>query len=237
MVPSRTLLILAESPGDAAGIEALAAEARPGIPWNALVFPGVPGDESAFRRADLVVALPTFADDARKRAGTKMVDLRPDLPPPRLYHPLPEAPSRKLERILLADGDVDLARVLARRTAVTLASRSPTTFLAWPDLQGIAVRTVVADSAWLDLLARHDLVVTEDVELALLANALLKPAVLVGGADPALPFAFAVARGEIEDVIGRYRPEESLPDLVNWKRAGQAGWVAALDGALSAQGL
>ncbi|MGQ9368816.1 hypothetical protein [Azospirillum sp. ST 5-10] len=243
MEPARTLLVLTPSADAAAGIGALAAEARPAIPWNTLHVPAIgDGLAAAAARADLVVALDGFAEDATPVPPAKLLRPAAALPPPALYRPLPEAPSRRLERILvvaderLAERGVALARTLAHGAATTLGAPTAALFLALPDLDGVAVRAVAGEAAWLDLLAQHDLVVTADAEVATLANALLKPAVLVGGPSTA-PFVFAAAADGVADVVARWRPADSMPDLVNWKRAGQADWVAALDRALAALGL
>lgn len=238
MTPARTILVLAADLADAAGIEALAADARPAVPWNVIHAAGAVPDE-AKRRADLIVDL------TGRGEGHKV--LRPDggLAPPHLFRPLPEAPSRTLERILLAvepggaltaDAIVALAGGLARRAAVTLGTRSPATFLGWPALDAIAVRAVAGDDAWLDLLAQHDLVVTADAAVALLANALLKPAVLLGGVAP-LPFVFTADAAALDGVVAGLNPAALMPDLINWKRAQRAQWLAALETALKAHGL
>lgn len=232
MTPARTLLVLAADPADAAGIEALAADARPAVPWNVLHYAEVATD-AAIGRADLVIDL----------TGTG--GFGAGLAPPRLFCPLPEAPSRSLERIALAvepggtlsaDAVADLGVRLARRAAVTLATRSPATFLAWPALDGIAVRAVAGGDAWADLLAQHDLVVTADAEVATQANALLKPAVLLSAA-PGLPFNFSAEVATVEEVVAGLNLAALMPDLVNWKRAQRAEWLAALDAALKAKGL
>ncbi|WP_029008273.1 hypothetical protein [Azospirillum halopraeferens] len=241
MEPARTLLVLAASPADAVGLEALAAEARPGIPWNTLHLTATPSAE-AVRRADLAVLVPGFAEDATP-AAAKLLRADAALPPAALYRPLPEAPSRRLDRILVVAGEAlpDLgaaaARALAGRAPVTLAAPTAALFLALPDPEGITVRVAAGDAAWLDLVAQHDLVVTADAEVATLANAMLKPAVLAGGRGDGGPFVFAAEPDAVADVVARYDAAASLPDLVNWKRAGRADWVAALDGALTARGL
>ncbi|HYD69467.1 hypothetical protein [Azospirillum sp.] len=243
MTPARTLLVLAADPADAAGIEALAADARPSVPWNVIRGDGTATDE-AIRRADLVIDL-NGANLNGAGAGGKTLRLAPDLAPPRLFRPLPEAPGRALERILVAvepggtltaDAVVALAGGLARRAAVTLGTRSAATFLAWPALDGIAVRAAAGDDAWLDLMAQHDLVVTADAETAVLANALLKPAVLLDGAAP-LPFVFTAEIATLDDVVAGLNLAGTMPDLINWKRAQRAEWLAALDAALKARGL
>ncbi|HEY0832839.1 MAG TPA: hypothetical protein VGE72_02920 [Azospirillum sp.] len=242
MTPARTILVLAADPADAAGIEVLAADARPSVPWNVIsgVDDAVEGAvEEATRRADLVVDL------IGGTAGAKTMSPAAGLAPPRLFRPLPEAPSRALERILVAvepggslsaDGIVALAGGLARRAAVTLGTRNPATFLAWPALERIAVRAVAGDDAWIDLLAQHDLVVTADPAVAALANALLKPAVLVGG-ESALPFVFGAEVASLEAAVAGLNIADTMPDLVNWKRAQRAEWLAALDAALKVVGL
>ncbi|HYH21357.1 MAG TPA: hypothetical protein VD995_22335 [Azospirillum sp.] len=238
MTPARTILVLAADPADAAGIEALAADVRPSIPWNVIRgADGASGD--AMRRADLVVDLAGGAE------GGKVLRPAAGLAPPCLFRPLPEAPSRALARILLVvepggpltvDAVVQLAGGLARRAAVTLGTRTAATFLSWPALDRIAVRAVAGDDAWLDLLAQHDLVVTADAGVATLANALLKPAVLLGGASP-LPFVFSADAATLDAVVAGLDLPDAMPGLVNWKRAQGAEWLAALDSAMKAQGL
>lgn len=127
------------------------------------------------------------------------------LPDPALFVPIAEAPTRRLETVLVvSDG------ALAHPEAASRLNGLPGRVRHVP-----AIPTP-------DLMAEADVVVCGQLETAIVANALLKPAVLVDGAgisDPALPFILAVA--EPEDVM---EPLNTLdmaalaPELFNWKR-------------------
>jgi hypothetical protein len=130
------------------------------------------------------------------------------LPDPALFRPVSEAPTRRLATVMVVEeGDLSAPAALQRLGP----------------LVGAILRAPADPAPAPAELAQADAVVCGRRETAILANALLKPAVLVDaggtGADPALPFTLAVAEPEqVADLLNGMDMAALGPELLNWKR-------------------
>lgn len=92
-------------------------------------------------------------------------------------------------------------------------------------------------TAWANDFAGADFILTDQVDLAALANGMLKPALLLGQIDRAdeiatLPFTWSATSVTLARRFAGYDRNAAMPDLLNWKRQIRL----RLDAALWAEG-
>jgi len=141
-----------------------------------------------------------------------------------LFEPLPEAPTRGLSRILIdATGDGPWIRRLVEsllgKYTLTAASRRQEELAELFRAEGVWSLVASRRSDWIDLISRHDLVVTSDPFTAALANGVLKPVLLVG--DEAVAGLPACLTAELDGVEGQLAGLDMVAlgaDLLNAKR-------------------
>lgn len=85
---------------------------------------------------------------------------------------------------------------------------------------------------WAETFSAADFILTDRVELAALANGMLKPALLLGETDRAdeiatLPFTLCATRETLARRFAGYDRNATMPDLLNWKRQTVARLQAA----------
>ncbi len=78
-------------------------------------------------------------------------------------------------------------------------------------------------SAWAADFTEADLIITDRVDLAALANGMLKPALLLGQIDQSdaiatLPFTWSATPATLARRFAGYDRNATMPDLLNWKR-------------------
>lgn len=164
---------------------------------------------------------------------------------PAVSQPCSECPTRKLERVILLPhperGFADVPQAILAE----LNARWPTTLLVdrveWlaGAPAGAAIRVTPRGRLWLDHVLAADLVIARTRDDAILANATLRPAVLIdptGAPDEAWPFLWPVGFDQVIDRIDAYDPERGGPLLFNWKRAVEATARQAVDSWLRAAG-
>jgi hypothetical protein len=98
-------------------------------------------------------------------------------------------------------------------------------------LSGLPCHTVPSDlsddwQTWAEAFAVAEFVLTDQVRLAALANGMLKPALFVSdyAAETqvcTLPFTLGCTRSGIATVLAGFDRDETMPDLLNWKRITQ----------------
>jgi len=98
-------------------------------------------------------------------------------------------------------------------------------------LGGLPCRTVATDAgddwqAWAEAFAGAEFIITDQVRLAALANGMLKPALFVSDYTAeaqvrTLPFSLGCALSDIAAVLAEFDRNETMPDLLNWKRITQ----------------
>ncbi len=98
-------------------------------------------------------------------------------------------------------------------------------------LSGLPCRTVPSDlsddwQAWAEAFAIAEFIITDQVRLAALANGMLKPALFVSDYTAetqvcTLPFSLGCAPSGLATVLAGFDRDETMPDLLNWKRITQ----------------
>jgi hypothetical protein len=166
-----------------------------------------------------------FAEIATEALGQRVtVTLDPDatlafggtaehsFPPLWLFVPVDEAPARETKRFLWTgprapQGLIEQLNGLPCLTTTTEAEAD------WP--------------AWAEYFTTGDFIMTDRLPLAALANALLKPALLLAnhGADEAsrtLPFTLGGPLPSVGRLLSGFDRNAAMADLLNWKRVTQA---------------
>lgn len=142
-----------------------------------------------------------------------------------LFEPLPEAPTRTLSTVLIdATGDRPwirrLVETLLGAYTLTVASRAQGELAELFRAEGVWSLAAPRRSDWIDLVSRHDLVITGDAFTAALANGVLKPALLVGDEPAAdLPACPAADLDALKDQLAGLDMVALGADLLNAKRA------------------
>ena len=218
---------------------ALCDDAMPSDRRSWLVFAdGI--DAAAVAHIDKIIS---FSPSTIAEIGPEKIVTAPlDGPALALFEPLPEAPTRALSSVLIdATGDEPWMRRLVEQLlgkyTLTAASRNQ------EDLAGMirndGVWSLVASRRvdWVDLISRHDLVITADPFTAALANGILKPALLIDH-DPVegLPACFAAELDGIADQLSRLDMVAAGADLLNAKRRAHGRALDDMRGALGGSG-
>lgn len=128
-------------------------------------------------------------------------------PPVWTFAPVDEQPSRLTRRALWTGPDLPegLKEALGGIPCTTAAEADD----AW--------------HLWAEALAQADVILTDRVDLAALANGMLKPALLLGSADRSdeiatLPFTLSATPQTLARCFAGYDRNATMPDLLNWKR-------------------
>jgi hypothetical protein len=93
------------------------------------------------------------------------------------------------------------------------------------------------------LLSDCDMVISTRFDGALIANSLLKPAIMtnaeprVGSAVELCPYIFMREPEDVPGFLERFEPDPAARNLVNWKRSQEAQYLEILRGALEEHGL
>lgn len=200
---------------------ALCDEAVPAERRSWLVFTDAI-DASVTAHIDKIISVAPSSLDG---IGSDMTVFAPlDGPGLALFEPLPEAPTRDLSRVLIdATGDGPWIRRLIEsllgKYTLTAASRRQEELTELFRAEGVWSLVAPRRSDWIDLISRHDLVVTSDPFTAALANGILKPVLLVGDEPVAgLP---ACLTAELDGVEGQLAGLDMVAlgaDLLNAKR-------------------
>lgn len=161
---------------------------------------------------------------------------------PALFQPAFETPVRTLERIVVVAGEAGGLGTLPRVALAAAAERWRIELLAdRPEAAaeapaGLPLRVLPRGRAWGDLVLRSQLVIALDHRDAVLANAMLRPAVWLGGGAIGgdWPFLWPTEPDRLVERLAGYDPEQGGPLLFNWKRGAEAAARATVDAWLAA---
>jgi len=214
---------------------ALCDEAVPAERRSWLVFPDTV-DAVVAEHIDKIISLaPSVLGDID---AEKTVSAPLDGPGLALFEPVPEAPTRDLSKVLIdATGDGPWIRRLIEnllgKYSLTAASRDQDEIIELFRAEGVWSLVAPRRPDWIDLVSRHDLVVTSDSFTAALANAVLKPVLFVG--DAAVTGLPACLVAELDGLEGQLAGLDMVAmgaDLLNAKRRAHQQAVELLRDAL-----
>jgi hypothetical protein len=200
---------------------ALCDEASPSEHRSWLLFHDTV-DNAAATHVDKIISLaPTVLGDFDPG---KTVSAPLDGPSLALFEPLPEAPTRNLSRVMIdATGDEPWIRPLVEnllgKYTLTAASRDPAEIAERFRTEGVWSPVAPRRKEWIDLVSRHDLVVTGNPFTAALANGVLKPVLFVG--EKTVTGLLACLAAELDDLGGQLSGLDMVAmgaDLLNAKR-------------------
>lgn len=214
---------------------ALCDDAMPGDQRSWLVFSD-PIDAAAAAHLDRIISTSPAAVGEVEAASVIAAPL--DGPALALFEPLPEAPTRTLASVLIESKDDEawvrlvVERLLGKYT-LTVASRVRDDLAGLFRTEGVWSLVAPRRRDWIDLVSRHDLVITSDPYTAALANGVLKPVLLVEGyAVLDLPVCLAAELDGIEDQLSRLDMVSIGADLLNGKRRAREEAVRRIGDAL-----
>lgn len=143
-----------------------------------------------------------------------------------LAYPAVEAPTKRCRTVsVIVDAQVSDAQITDLLTpGPDRTSRYPV-LIRSDALPGLAshpnLRVIGAATTLFEALAPADVVITATAELARFANAMLKPAMLLGSLDhpqDQTPFTLTTTAGEVAATLDELEPDRLAADLFNWKR-------------------
>ncbi len=159
-----------------------------------------------------------------------------------MFEPVPEAPTRSLASVLIeTTGGSSWTKTLVTRLlgkyTLTIASRNRDEIGALFRTEGVWSLVAQRRSDWIDLVSRHDLVITGDSFTAALANGALKPALLLGVETVFdLPACLVAEPDAIDDQLAGLDMVAIGADLLNAKRLAREQAVERLRAALDGDG-
>lgn len=200
---------------------ALCDEAAPSERRSWLVFADAVDGEAVAHIDKIISLAPSNVGDV---GSDKIISAPLDGPGLALFEPLPEAPTRTLSKVLIdATGDGPWVRRVIERLlgkyTLTAASRDQAEIAELFRAEGVWSLVAPRRSDWIDLISRHDLVVTGDPFSAAMANAILKPVLFA--ADETAPGLPACLGADLDGLDGQLAELDMVSmgaDLLNAKR-------------------
>jgi len=200
---------------------ALCDEAAPSERRSWLVFADAVDGEAVAHIDKIISVAPSNVGVA---GSDKIISAPLDGPGLAMFEPLPEAPTRNLSKVLIdATGDGPWVRrvieSLLGKYNLTAASRDQTEIAELFRAEGVWSLVAPRRSDWIDLISRHDLVVTSDPFSAAMANAILKPVLFA--ADETAPGLPACLGADLDGLEGQLAGLDMVAlgaDLLNAKR-------------------
>ncbi len=222
-----------------AGLVEMAVAARPNDDVDVLWFSDPPRRLPPVDAVALTDGFDAERIDVRDvpslEIGRAVIDLA-------LFQPAHEGPVRTVERIVVLShpesGFATLPRAAlaaaAERWTVELLADRPEHAAEAP--AGLPLKVLPRGRAWADAVLRGQLVIAPARADAVLANAMLRSAVLLDASAPSddWPFLWPTDPERLVDRIAGYDAEQGGPLLFNWKRSAEAAARAAIEAWLAA---
>lgn len=225
-----------------------------GIDYPSSELPCGPDDLRMLSQA-LIVTRGTIAQQALEALGIRAHSL----PCPALFSAACEYPARTLKRIgfVLQNDRVTnqsvstelksrmlaLVPLLQQRFSVKIICNYIDEFLEFSSAGGGAVCYSYDSADYFRFLSDCDLVISTRLHSALIANSLLKPAIItnsgprVTSAVELCPYIFTCKPEDVPGFLERFEPDPVTRNLFNWKRTQESQYLEILQGALQAHGL